>query len=150
LFASQIPALTNACGTVALLHCLANNTTALGVAEDSVLGTWISSVKGKSYHEIGTALDASDPINAAHLEHAAQGQTSMVESTKVRHHFMCFTGVNGDLVELDGAYNTAPKLCGKIPEGETTLQAAARVIRRDYIEGKETLEFAMLAVCQEE
>ena len=40
--------------------------------------------------------------------------------------FVCLTGVEGHLVELDGAYNSGPLVVEKIPEEETLLTAAVR------------------------
>lgn len=149
-FMEQVPALTNACGTVALIHCLAANAERLGVSENDVLEQWLSEARPLTFHERGVALDKSDALNAVHLEHASQGQTEMVDSSKVQHHFMCFTSINGEVVELDGAYKDGPKSHGKVADGESTLEAAARIIQKNYIDGAESLQFAMLAVCSEE
>ena len=76
----------------------------------------------------GNFLDTYENVSKLHNTLVSQGQSNVVGSDKVCHHFVCITQVEGYLVELDGAYNSGPNVLGPIKDGETLLTSAARFV----------------------
>ena len=82
-----------------------------------------------------------------HNKLVVEGQSGVVEAGKVSHHFVCLTGVEGHLVELDGAYNSGPNIISKLEEGETFLTAAAKFVQEKYIQQSGgNIQFALMAL----
>jgi len=92
----------NACGTVGIIHSLANNVESLDL-EDGTLKKFLVDTKNLSPEERGETLEKSHPIADAHLEFAAEGQTAAPNpEDQVVTHFVSFIEKNGHLFELDG------------------------------------------------
>ncbi|XP_076298304.1 ubiquitin carboxyl-terminal hydrolase [Lasioglossum baleicum] len=120
----------NACGTIALIHSVANNLDTINL-KDGFLKNFLDKAKGLSYSEIGELLMTSNEISETHEEMALVGQTEAPsEDAPVFHHFVAFIQKNGVLYELDG------RKPGPITHGssspETLLEDAARVCK-DYM-----------------
>ncbi|TGZ49561.1 ubiquitin carboxyl-terminal hydrolase isozyme L3-like [Temnothorax longispinosus] len=123
--------ISNACGTIALLHSVANNLDVIQL-EDGFLKKFLDETKGLSYAERGERLEKSQEIIDTHMESAQEGQTEApAEDMEVYHHFVAFVHKDGTLYELDGR-KPAP-----INHGSTTPEAllddAARVCK-EYME----------------
>ena len=140
--------LDNACGTIAMLHGILNNRDMLGVAgTDSVAERFYKETISCSGEERGKHLDTFQDILNIHNKLVVEGQSGVVESGKVSHHFVCLTGVEGHLVELDGAYNSGPNIISKLEEGETFLTAAAKFVQEKYIQQSGgNIQFALMAL----
>ncbi|XP_078042950.1 ubiquitin carboxyl-terminal hydrolase [Augochlora pura] len=120
----------NACGTIALIHSIANNLDTINLKE-GFLKTFLDNSKNLSAEECGKLLMSSNEICETHEEMAYEGQTEAPsEDVPVFHHFVAFVQKNGILYELDG------RKPGPITHGSTTpetlLEDAARVCK-DYI-----------------
>mmetsp|Transcript_17536 Transcript_17536/g.41040 ORF Transcript_17536/g.41040 Transcript_17536/m.41040 type:complete len:274 (-) Transcript_17536:24-845(-) len=123
----------NACGTVGLLHCAANATTICGsdlvtLNEESWLHNFLTRTKDMTPDERAAALEEDDALDEAHAEGAQGGQTRVPDlEERVNAHFVAFTNVKGNLLELDGRKKFPINHGPTTPE--TLLQDAAKVVR---------------------
>ncbi|XP_031826224.1 ubiquitin carboxyl-terminal hydrolase isoform X2 [Nomia melanderi] len=134
----------NACGTIALIHSVANNLDTINL-KDGFLKTFLDKSKNLSYSEIGGLLMKSNEISVAHEEMAHEGQTEAPsEEAPVYHHFVAFIQKNGVLYELDG------RKAGPITHGptspETLLEDAARVCKEYMARDPEEMYFTVVAL----
>lgn len=138
----------NACGTIGLLHALANNVTDLGIESGSVVARILEEGKGKTPMERGKLLEKSNALADIHADMGTTGQTEApAADSDVNLHFVCFVrGAEGHCWELDGRRPAA------IDRGacDDLLTGAATVIQ-EYIDREEgNLNFVMLALCPAE
>ncbi|GLV38493.1 Ubiquitin carboxy-terminal hydrolase [Carabus blaptoides fortunei] len=120
----------NACGTVALIHSVANSNDAIQLG-DGHLKQFLDDCKTMSPDDRGDFLQKADNIINAHKEIAQEGQTEAPDpDCPVNHHFVAFVHVDGNLYELDGRKEFP------INHGPTTqdnlIEDAAKVCK-DYI-----------------
>ncbi|MGH0124341.1 UNVERIFIED_CONTAM: hypothetical protein FKN15_016145 [Acipenser sinensis] len=124
--------IVNSCGTIGLLHAVANNMGKLEFENDSALKKFFDDTDALSADERAKHLERNQDIRTAHDEVAAEGQCRgqaldrigiivmldqvrhktakgkdswrlhMVEEDNVNFHFITFTNVDGQLYELDG------------------------------------------------
>lgn len=94
----------NSCGTIALLHAVANNKGKLNFDNDSALKKFLDESANMSPDDRAKHLEKNKAIYDAHNEVAAQGQCRP-EADKVNFHSIAFVNVNGQLYELDGRLN---------------------------------------------
>jgi ubiquitin carboxyl-terminal hydrolase L3 len=67
VFIKQLPALDNACGTIALIHAALNALPSSGVPPSSILASLVPpGEEGAGSEEMGRRLDAHEAIHAAH------------------------------------------------------------------------------------
>ena len=135
----------NACGTIALIHAVGNNTDKINFEPNSSLKSFIDSTKTLSPDEIGKKLESNEQICSAHETVAQEGQTDAPDiNEEVNHHFVAFIQQNGQLYELDGRFSTP------INHGSTTdegfLQDAARVCREYINKNPNNLNFTVVAL----
>lgn len=135
----------NACGTVGVLHAVANS--GLDVALGSPLDAFFGKARELDPEGRARLLEEDDSLEAAHGSAAAEGQTAApsVEES-VNTHFVCFSCVGSGLVELDGR-RTTPVYRGPTTP-ETLLKDAVQVIKQ-YVEraGEEGAnKFSLVAV----
>ena len=120
----------NACGTIALIHAVANSTDKINFEPNSSLKSFIDSTKTLSPDEIGKKLESNEQICSAHETVAQEGQTDVPDvNEKTNGHFVALVQQNGQLYELG-------RISTPINHGPTTdegfLHDAARVCR-EYI-----------------
>jgi ubiquitin carboxyl-terminal hydrolase L3 len=116
-FLEQVDALPNACGTIALVHGMANNMQALGVADDSMLGRFVAANRARAKREIGDAMATDAELREAHNSFVEQGQSRVVSNDeRVGAHFIALLPIDGRVVEFDGAYQQAPVVRDAIAE----------------------------------
>ncbi|KAF7666745.1 hypothetical protein LDENG_00093170 [Lucifuga dentata] len=116
----------NSCGTVSLLHAVANNQSKLAFDSGSALKMFLDATADMTADNRAKELEKNKAIREAHDDVAAQGQCRP-EADKVNFHFIAFVSVNGQLYELDG------KMDGPVKHGATSdesfLKDAASVCR---------------------
>ncbi|XP_011690620.1 PREDICTED: ubiquitin carboxyl-terminal hydrolase isozyme L3 [Wasmannia auropunctata] len=140
--------ISNACGTIALLHSVANNLDAIQL-EDGFLKKFLDETKGLSYLERGERLDKAQGIIDTHMESAQEGQTEApAEDAEVYHHFVAFVHKNGSLYELDGR-KPAPINHGSTTS-ETLLDDAARVCKEYMERDPNEVRFTVVALAANE
>ena len=122
---------SNACGTVALIHSVANNSDQIQIA-DGPFKKLLEESQNMTPTERGELLQKSaDVIMEAHRELANEGQTTANPNDEVNHHFVAFIHKGGHLFELDGRKEFPINHGNTLPE--TLLEDAAKVCR-EYIE----------------
>ncbi|KAF3687822.1 Ubiquitin carboxyl-terminal hydrolase isozyme L1 [Channa argus] len=135
----------NSCGTIALLHAVANNKSKLTFDADSALKKFLDETADMSADDRAKHLENNKAVCEAHNEVAAQGQCRP-EADKVNFHFIAFVNVNGQLYELDGKMN------GPVNHGATKDNAfitdAARVCRGFVEREQGEVRFSAVALCK--
>lgn len=138
--------LEEACGTVALVHAVANNIDRLEL-EDGPLKNFISASTDLSPEEKGKKLLENDDIMVAHKEAAMEGQTQPPEEGQSQaYHIITFVQVGENLYELDGC-KVGPVIVAETSE-ETFLEDAAVVCRSYMDRNEEKIEFSLLALAK--
>jgi len=131
----------NACGTIAVLHALAN--APYNYAQGSALDDFFRKTRGLSPADKAVALE---DFASAHAEAGQAGQTAAPSADEeVNLHFICFTIVDGCLYELDGRKET-PINHGCAAEG-TCLTSSLRVIKEFIARDPAEIRFNAIALC---
>jgi ubiquitin carboxyl-terminal hydrolase L3 len=137
--------IANACGTLALLHCLASVAAAgdVTLATESWLAKFLDKSKSLDPDERAALLSIDEEIEVEQATAVAGGQSEQVDDTW--QHFVAFVETNGRLFELDGRKG------GPIDHGPTTrerlLDDAISIMRKYMERDPEELRFTMLALC---
>lgn len=134
----------NACGTIALIHSVANNLDSIKL-KDGFLKTFLEESKSYSFSKRGELLLNAQGISNTHQESALEGQTEAPgEDTPVYHHFVAFVHHNGQLYELDGR-EPAPINHGPT-KPNTLLEDAARVCKEYMARDPDEVCFTVVAL----
>lgn len=136
--------ISNACGTIALMHSAANNVENLEL-EDGFLKSFLEKTKDLSPTERGELLMKAEDLIDTHKELAQEGQTEAPgENTPVFHHFVALVHKDGHIYELDGRKD-APINHG-VSSPDTFLDDAARVCKEYMKRDPTELRFTMVAL----
>ena len=137
--------ISNACGTVAMIHAVANNLDRIQLKEGSFLKKFLDETANKTPEEKAAALEADDEICATHDQVAQEGQTSAPNlEDKVDYHYVAFVESGGNLFELDGR-KSAPINLG--PTSKTDFLANAAKECQEYMKrDPENLNFVIVAL----
>eukprot|EP00048_Salpingoeca_helianthica_P016007 m.229905 g.229905 ORF g.229905 m.229905 type:complete len:232 (-) comp17868_c0_seq1:35-730(-) len=134
----------NACGTIGIIHALANNVDKINIGEGS-LKSFLTRTAGLSPEERGQALEQSDAITAGHQAAAQDGQSAApAADEEVLLHFICFTRVDGRLLEFDGT-KPFPIDHGATSEA-TLLEDSVRVAQQFMAVDPDNLNFTLVAL----
>lgn len=134
----------NACGTIALVHAVANNPD-IELEEGSVIKKYYEAAKGKTPGERGKLLEDDAGFTETHESIASEGQTAAPDiNTKVSHHFVAFVHVDGKLYELDGRKNF-PVVHGKTTQ-DSLLKDAVAVCKQYIDRDPEEVRFTLLGL----
>ncbi|KAJ8736474.1 hypothetical protein PYW08_007130 [Mythimna loreyi] len=136
--------ISNACGTVALVHGVANNTDKIELAEGH-MKTFLEVTKDMDAPSRGKYLEQSEGIIQAHRELAQEGQTNTPSAEDpVNHHFITFVHKDGFLYELDG------RKAFPVNHGPTTpdtlLEDAAKICKEFMARDPDEVRFTVLAL----
>ncbi|KAL0280254.1 UNVERIFIED_CONTAM: hypothetical protein PYX00_001601 [Menopon gallinae] len=136
----------NACGTIALIHSIANlDSIELG---DGHLKQFLDDSKNLSPEKRGELLQKCEGIINTHKDVASTGQTAPPDLYEpVPYHFVAFVHKDGCLYELDGR-KEFPVNHGKSSE-ETFLHDAAEVCRTYMSRNPENVNFTVVAITAE-
>ncbi|XP_030384247.1 ubiquitin carboxyl-terminal hydrolase [Scaptodrosophila lebanonensis] len=132
----------NACGTVALIHSVANNKD-VDIA-NGVLKNFLKKAQTLSPEERGEALEKDEDFTAGHQELAQEGQTNADDHMKTIHHFIAFVNKDGLLYELDGR-KSFPIQHGKTSE-ETFIHDAAKVCKEFMARDPNDMRFTIMVL----
>ncbi|KAG7458723.1 hypothetical protein MATL_G00223650 [Megalops atlanticus] len=135
----------NSCGTVGLLHAVANNQDKLEFENGSVLKQFLDDTANMSAEERAKQLESNKEIHTAHDEVAAEGQCR-VEADKVNFHFITFVNVDGQLYELDGKMNFPVK--HGAANDDSFIMEAAKICRQFTEREKDEVRFSAVALCK--
>jgi len=135
----------NACGTIACIHCLANNVKVLGLPPGSPIERYLASARGQTPEAAGEMLADMTELHQASEVSAGGGQTAAPPATaSVDHHFIAFVEKDGDVYELDGC-KAFPINHG--PSGGDLLRAATKTIQAEFMgRDPENIHFNMMAL----
>ena len=140
----------NACGTVGLIHAVANGAPGAGIEVGGWFKDFIDSTRGlASSAERAAALEASQELDDAHGETAQQGQSAVPDaSERVNTHFITLAGVDGQLYELDGRKEQPINHGPTTPD--TLLEDACAVVKAFMARDPKELRFTILALAKVE
>ena len=138
--------ISNACGTVALMHSVINSSNSCQIhLSEGPLKRFIEATRDLSAEERAERLEADDDICGAHDEAAREGQTRAPDrEDKVDYHFVCFVHVDGGLYELDGR-KSGPILKGKCSP-DTFLNEAAAACKEYMTRDPDNINFTIVAL----
>jgi len=134
----------NACGTVGIIHSIANNVDIVPL-KDGHLKTFLEATKHLTPKEKALKLETDTGITQCHGDIALEGQTKAPSADeKVDLHFISFVCKDGHLYELDGR-KPFPINHGK-SSPDTFLQDAASVCKTFMKREPDLLQFTMVAL----
>ncbi|XP_048095715.1 ubiquitin carboxyl-terminal hydrolase isozyme L3 isoform X1 [Alosa alosa] len=135
----------NACGTIGMIHAVANNQERLEFESDSPLKKFLLQSYKLSPDEKAIFLESDESIRVTHETSAQEGQTEAPSSDeKVDLHFIAFVNVGGHLYELDGR-KPFPIVHGKTTE-DTFLEDATEVCKEFMARDPQELRFTVVAL----
>ncbi|XP_015276318.1 PREDICTED: ubiquitin carboxyl-terminal hydrolase isozyme L1 [Gekko japonicus] len=136
---------SNSCGTIGLVHAVANNQDKMSFDEGSALKAFLNTTADLSPDERAKRLENNKAIQEAHNAVAQEGQCR-VEDDKVNFHFILFAAVDGHLYELDGRL-PFPINHGASSDG-TLLKASAKICRQFTEREQGEVRFSAVALCK--
>uniref|UniRef100_A0A8C1DY61 Ubiquitin carboxyl-terminal hydrolase n=2 Tax=Cyprinus carpio TaxID=7962 RepID=A0A8C1DY61_CYPCA len=135
----------NACGTIGLIHAVANNQRYLEFEPNSPLKAFLLTSAKMSPEEKAAFLEKDESIRVTHESSAQEGQTEAPSlDEKVDLHFIAFVNVEGHLYELDGR-KPFPIVHGKTTE-DTFLEDSAEVCKKFMARDPQELRFTVVAL----
>lgn len=134
---------SNACGTIALVHSVANNTDKIELSADGYLKKFLDEAQGLDYVAKGELLDKNDGIINSHKELSQEGQTNAPDEP-VNHHFITFAHVDGSLYELDGRRSFPVNHGPTTPD--TLLEDAAKICKKFMERDPTEVRFTVIAL----
>ncbi|KAG6854543.1 hypothetical protein C0991_005455 [Blastosporella zonata] len=142
----------NACGTIGLLHALANSNVTF--SPQSPLAQFIDQCKDKTPEERATLLETTPLFANIHADAASSGQTVVPDNLDTDLHFTCFVrapAVRGEpespgghrVIELDGR-RVGPVDRGEC--GEDLLEDVVKAVRMHYLSNTTSVQFNMIVL----
>ncbi|CAI2171977.1 16334_t:CDS:2 [Funneliformis geosporum] len=138
--------ISNACGTIGLLHSLASNTDAIPI-NDGPLKSLLDKTKNLTSDERAKVLEKDQELAEAHKSSASSGQTIYYKQTPredevVNLHFATFIEKDGSIYQLDGRkpfpINHGP--CKNL------LEDSAKIIKKFMERDPENYQFTVIAL----
>lgn len=116
----------NACGLIALLHCVANGTARQYIQPGSLLDKLLQDAIPCKPVQRAEVLYNSSELEHAHMAAALKGDSRAPQSDEgVGFHFLAFVkGTDGHLYEMNGGWD-GPLDHGKLPEGDDLMSEKA-------------------------
>ncbi|KAK7471284.1 ubiquitinyl hydrolase 1 [Stygiomarasmius scandens] len=136
--------ISNACGTIGLLHALLNADVSLD--PDSPLAKFAKECKDKTPQERAKFLETTPLFANIHAEAASTGQSAVPTDLDTDLHFSCFVEANVDgtphLIELDG------RRAGPVDRGvcEDLLNDAIKFVKNNYVVQSSSIQFSMTSL----
>ncbi|KAG5446018.1 Ubiquitin carboxyl-terminal hydrolase isozyme L3 [Clonorchis sinensis] len=139
--------ISNACGTIALLHSIMNNEHVLEFKDRSLIDELMARTRDMRPSERAAVVEGEERLSKLHENSAAKGQTEAPPaSTKTNLHFVCFIENSGQLYELDGRKDL-PVLHGRTSR-ETLLEDACEVVKKFMARDPNNVHFTVVALCK--
>ncbi|KAJ3711185.1 peptidase C12, ubiquitin carboxyl-terminal hydrolase [Lentinula raphanica] len=137
--------ISNACGTIGLLHALAN--TNVIYTADSPLGRFIDACRDKTPEERAQFLETTPLFAEIHAQTASGGQSAPPVDLDTDLHFTCFVQAEIEgaphVVELDG------RRAGIMDRGKISndlLTDVASLVKETYIKTSASVQFSMTSL----
>lgn len=136
----------NACGTMALLHALANGIPSDKITPGSPIDNLINQAKPLNTLDRVQLLETSSDLEALHGQVAQMGDTAApAPEDHVEHHYVCLTKRNGHLYMLDGS-RKGPIDLGLVADDEDLFCPQALRVVQQFMERETTPAFSILAL----
>jgi ubiquitin carboxyl-terminal hydrolase L3 len=136
----------NACGTVGIIHALANNAEAVQL-EDGILKEFMTETAGMTPEERGQALANSEKLAQAHEKIAEEGQTAAPDpEERLVTHFVALIHKDGHLYELDGRRARVGPINHGPTNPENLLKDAAKVCQSHMARDPTEYRFTVVAL----
>ncbi|CAG4941621.1 unnamed protein product [Parnassius apollo] len=136
--------LSNVCGTIALVHSVANNTNHIEL-EDGLLKNYLNNAKGLDAAAKGALLENSVAILEAYKDIEMNiSREDATASHDVSNHFVTFIHKDGSLYELDGR-KSFPINHGST-SADSFLEDAAEVCRSFIAREPDNINFNIMAL----
>ncbi|EMP28484.1 Ubiquitin carboxyl-terminal hydrolase isozyme L3 [Chelonia mydas] len=137
--------INNACGTIGLIHAIANNRDKMNFESDSTLKKFLEDSSPMSPEERAKYLETYEAIRVTHESSAHEGQTEAPSiDEKVDLHFIALVNVGSHLYELDGR-KPFPINHGQTSD-DTFLEDAVEVCKKFMERDPEELRFNAIAL----
>ncbi|KFW73050.1 Ubiquitin carboxyl-terminal hydrolase isozyme L1, partial [Pygoscelis adeliae] len=136
---------SNSCGTIGLIHAVANNKGKLKLDEGSALKKFLDETADLSPEERAKHFANNKAIQEVHNSVAQEGQCR-VEDNSVNFHFILFVNVDGHLYELDGRM-PFPVNHGTSSD-DLLLKDSAKICRQFTEREKGEVRFSAVAFCK--
>ncbi|KAK0411162.1 hypothetical protein QR680_005521 [Steinernema hermaphroditum] len=134
--------ISNACGTFALFHSLANNSDKIDLGSGS-FRKWLDEALKVDVEARSDLLAENKDLAGAHESCAQQGETSVSIEDDVEHHFICYINRDGTLLEIDSRM-PCPRECG--PTTQDTLIKDAGKVCQELMNKMNNASFAAMAL----
>ncbi|XP_061189469.1 ubiquitin carboxyl-terminal hydrolase-like isoform X1 [Saccostrea echinata] len=139
----------NACGTVAIVHALANNQDKIKFLDDKHFAQFLKKTLSMSAEERAEFLQVDQDMGSAHEDTAQEGQTKAPPSeAKVNTHFVSFVCKDGGLYQLNGR-DDAPIYHGPCTP-DSLLEKTAKVAKQFMERDPDELNFTLMALSKVE
>jgi len=136
----------NACGTIGIIHAIANNKSSLEIKPDSALHNFIHNVKDKTPEQAAETFAQDEGIKNAHKAAGTEGQTEAPDSSEpINLHFVAIVESDGNLYELDGRKSKPVSHGTRSPDSFKV--DAAKVCKKFMAMDETQQEFSILALC---
>ncbi|XP_033003849.1 ubiquitin carboxyl-terminal hydrolase isozyme L3 isoform X2 [Lacerta agilis] len=137
--------ISNACGTIGLIHAIANNRDKINFETDSSLKKFLDDSMPMSPEERAKYLETYEAIRVTHESSAHEGQTEAPSiDEKVDLHFIALVNIDGNLYELDGR-KPFPINHGQSSD-DTFLEDAVEVCKKFMERDPDELRFNAIAL----
>jgi len=133
--------ISNACGTFALFHALAQNEKNLDFG-NGPFKQWLDEAKKLGVEERSDSLANSASLSTAHENCATTGETD-ANPNAVDHHFISYVNLDGTLYEFDSRMQF-PRACG--PTSQKTLLKDAGVHCAELSQKLNNISFCAIAL----
>ena len=136
----------NACGTIALLHAIANNADLISLQENSFLSNLVNDCREKTPDERADYLDekADFGLESAHNAAAVEENDKISEEEmKTDLHFVCYVEKGGLLWELDGRNPLGTIALSKCNKEELLEKSAEAIQKR--MQSSSSIRFNIMA-----
>ncbi|GFR86425.1 ubiquitin carboxyl-terminal hydrolase [Elysia marginata] len=135
----------NACGTVAIVHALANNQKQISFDESKPFKDFLEKTQAMNAEDKAKYLEKDEKMGAAHEDCAQQGDTRAPSvDERVKAHFVTFVNFNGSLYELDGR-KEGPVFHGSTSD-ESVLEDSIEVVKKFMARDPDNVNFNVMAL----
>lgn len=131
----------NACGTIAILHSIANNQDQIKLEQDSFLSKFLKKSENLNPQERANLLENDDEIVEKHEKNATESTLDTGDDTDI--HFVAFIEKDGKIFELDGR-RSKPQYRGETQNFLTDTAAICRA--RMQLNPRSWTKFSALAL----
>lgn len=145
----QIEELDSCCCLIALLHAIGNNLDQITLKPNSPLAEFFEKTQTMTPDERALVLLNDENIHQAHEEIAQQGQTEMLDSGKVGHHYIAYIlSKNKQLYELNGSTRRPQATFIGELNNESFYSSVTREIKRRVNELNGDIRFNLVALAK--